>query len=84
MRPIAPAMIVTAIRPSPTIFPTIRDHPPGKGTKKIFFKNFMDARVNNVILPISKRLMPANQTSKVSAEGFMATVVMHEICHAAL
>ncbi len=52
-----------------------------KGTKKIFFNNFMDARVNNVILPISKRLMPANQTSKVSAEAFMATVVMHEICH---
>ncbi len=52
-----------------------------KGTKKIFFKNFMDARVTNVILPISKRLMPASQTSKVSAEGFMATVVMHEICH---
>ena len=30
-----------------------------KGTKKIFFKNFMDARVNYVILPIAQRLMPA-------------------------
>src|ERR1035437_5448332 len=48
---------------------------------KLFFKNFMDARVNNVILPISKRLMPSSQTPKVSADGFMATVVMHEICH---
>ena len=25
-----------------------------KGTKKIFFKNFMDARVNYVILPVAK------------------------------
>ena len=29
-----------------------------KGTKKIFFKNFMDARVKHVILPIAQRLMP--------------------------
>ena len=26
-----------------------------KGTKKIFFKNFMDARVNDVILPLAAR-----------------------------
>ena len=25
-----------------------------KGTKKIFFKNFMDARVNYVVLPLAK------------------------------
>jgi hypothetical protein len=52
-----------------------------KGTKKIFFKNFLFVRTTEVILPISKRLMPLTQSSKVSAEGFMATVVMHEICH---
>src|SRR6266478_7468041 len=28
-----------------------------KGSKKIFFKNFMDARVNEVILPIARRLL---------------------------
>ena len=27
-----------------------------KGTKKIFFKNFMDARVNEVILPLAARM----------------------------
>src|SRR5207237_6157574 len=27
-----------------------------KGSKKIFFKNFMDARVNFVILPVAKRM----------------------------
>jgi len=30
-----------------------------KGTKKTFFKNFMDARVTYVILPIARRLLPA-------------------------
>jgi hypothetical protein len=50
-----------------------------KGTKKIFFKNFMDARVNYVILPLAKRLMRADQAAKVSAEGYMASTVLHEI-----
>src|SRR3954470_12083291 len=52
-----------------------------KGTKKIFFKNYMDARVNVVILPIAKRLMRADQAAKASGEGYLAAVMMHEICH---
>ena len=52
-----------------------------KGTKKIFFKNFMDARVNYVILPLAKSMMPAAQAARASAEGYMASTVLHEICH---
>jgi hypothetical protein len=52
-----------------------------KGTKKLFFKNFMDARVNYVILPIAKVLMPAAQAEKATGEGYMAGTLMHEICH---
>jgi hypothetical protein len=52
-----------------------------KGSKKIFFKNFMDARVNYVILPIAKLLMPAEQAAKASGEGYMAGTLMHEISH---
>src|SRR4029077_20760144 len=52
-----------------------------KGTKQIFFKNYMDARVNVVILPIAKRLMRADQAAQASAEGYLAAVVMHEIAH---
>lgn len=52
-----------------------------KGSKKIFFKNFMDARVNFVILPIAKLLMDPKQAAKASGEGYMATTLMHEICH---
>jgi hypothetical protein len=52
-----------------------------RGSKKIFFKNFMDARVNNVILPIAQQLLRADQARQASAEGYLACVVMHEISH---
>lgn len=52
-----------------------------KGTKKIFFKNFMDARVNYVILPLVKHLMEPGQAAQVTGDGYVAMVVMHEISH---
>jgi hypothetical protein len=52
-----------------------------KGSKKIFFKNFMDARVNYVILPIAKRLLRSDEAELASAEGYLATTMMHEISH---
>ncbi|HVH87569.1 MAG TPA: hypothetical protein VM912_12650 [Terriglobales bacterium] len=52
-----------------------------KGTKKIFFKNYMDARVNYVILPLAKRIMDPAQAAQASANGYMASTVMHEISH---
>jgi hypothetical protein len=52
-----------------------------KGTKKIFFKNFMDARVNYVVLPIGKLLMRADQANLASMDGYLAVVVMHEMSH---
>jgi hypothetical protein len=52
-----------------------------KGSKKIFFKNFMDARVNEVILPIAKRLMVPDQAAKATGDGYVTDVLMHEISH---
>jgi hypothetical protein len=52
-----------------------------KGTKKIFFKNFMDARVNEVILPLAARVMDPEQAKRASADGYLAATLMHEICH---
>jgi hypothetical protein len=52
-----------------------------KGSKKLFFKNFMDARVNYVILPVARKLMEPEQAAKVSGEGYLQSTVMHEICH---
>lgn len=52
-----------------------------KGTKKIFFKNFMDARVNEVILPLAAKVMEPAQAKQASADGYFASTLMHEICH---
>ena len=51
------------------------------GSKKIFFKNFTDARVNYVILPVAKLVMRPDQAAQASGEGYLAAVMMHEICH---
>ncbi len=52
-----------------------------KGSKKLFFKNFMDARVNYVVLPVARKLMEPEQAAKVSVEGYLQGTIMHEICH---
>jgi hypothetical protein len=52
-----------------------------KGTKKMFFKNFMDARVTYVILPLAKTMMREDQGKLVSGEGYLAHTMMHEIAH---
>jgi len=51
------------------------------GSKKIFFKNFMDARVNEIILPLARRIMRADQAAQASADGYLTMVMMHEISH---
>jgi hypothetical protein len=52
-----------------------------KGSKKLFFTNFMDARVNNVVLPVARKLMEPDQAARVSGEGYLQFTIMHEICH---
>ena len=42
-----------------------------KGSKKMFFKNFMDARVNYVILPVARKLMEPEQAAKVTSDGYL-------------
>ena len=52
-----------------------------KGSKKIFFKNFMDARVDYVILPLAQYIMLPEQAAKASAEGYLLGTIMHEMAH---
>jgi hypothetical protein len=52
-----------------------------KGSKKIFFKNFMDARVDYVILPLARYMMQPEQAAKASGEGYLLSTIMHEISH---
>src|ERR1700674_5344814 len=52
-----------------------------KGSKKLFFKNFMDARVNYVVLPVAQHLMLPAQAAKASGEGYLLGTIMHEMAH---
>ncbi|HEY7114732.1 MAG TPA: Zn-dependent hydrolase [Thermoanaerobaculia bacterium] len=52
-----------------------------KGSKRLFFKNYMDARVNEVVLPVARRVMVPEQARLASADGYLTDVLMHEICH---
>ena len=52
-----------------------------KGSKRIFFKNYMDARVNEVIIPVSRILLREDQAAKVTGEGYLVGTLMHEISH---
>jgi hypothetical protein len=51
------------------------------GTKKTFWLNFFEARVNQVILPISRELVVEGEVAYVTPQGFFDTVLMHEIAH---
>ena len=51
------------------------------GSKRIFFKNFMDARVNYVMVPLARKLMEPEQAAKVTSDGYLVGTVLHEICH---
>ncbi|MDD5544038.1 MAG: peptidase [Acidobacteriia bacterium] len=59
--------------------PQVRE---SKGSKKIFHKNFLAARVNKVIKPLARELLVADQAALVTDEGFFNFVVMHELSHA--
>ena len=52
-----------------------------KGSKKIFFKNFMDARVEHIILPLARRFLRAGQAEKATGEGYLVGTLLHEIAH---
>jgi hypothetical protein len=52
-----------------------------KGSKKLFFKNFMDARVSYVIIPVARQMLRTDLAAKVSGEGYLLDTIMHEIAH---
>jgi hypothetical protein len=53
-----------------------------KGTKKVFWKNMMNARVGKVIEPVGRALLASDQVQYVTMEGVFNLTLMHELCHA--
>ena len=52
-----------------------------KGSKRIFFKNYMDARVREIIVPLARRLLAEEDSARASAEGYLIGTLLHEIAH---
>jgi hypothetical protein len=52
-----------------------------KGSKKIFWRNFMAARVSYIVLPLAQRLMRGDQASMATGDGYLTQTIMHEISH---
>ncbi|MFC2168489.1 peptidase [Acidobacteriota bacterium] len=53
-----------------------------KGTKKVFLKNVMEAKFNQILVPISKKVLSEADAEYVSFWAYFNEVVLHEICHA--
>ncbi len=51
------------------------------GDKKTFWKNMFEARVNKVILPISRALVSEDLAEQVTPQGFFNFVLLHEMAH---
>jgi len=52
-----------------------------KGSKKTFWKNVLEARMNQIIAPIGKRLIAENQVQHMTPQGLFEFVLLHEIAH---
>ena len=52
-----------------------------KGSKKTFWKNVLQARLNKIIFPIGERLIAKDQLQYMTGQGFFDFVLMHEISH---
>jgi hypothetical protein len=52
-----------------------------KGSKGIFFKNFMDARVQYIVLPMAEAIMSPDQAKLANPGDYLTFVLMHEISH---
>lgn len=52
-----------------------------KGTKKVFLKNMMEAKFNKSLIPISKRILTAQDAELVTFYGYFNDVILHEIAH---
>ncbi|MEK9135603.1 MAG: hypothetical protein AAB393_00650, partial [Bacteroidota bacterium] len=53
-----------------------------KGTKKLFWKNMMNARVGKVIEPVGRALLASDQVQYVTMQAAFNLTLMHELCHA--
>ena len=52
-----------------------------KGTRRLQIKNSMLAKFNQILLPISKELIAADQRQYITFDAFFANTMFHEVAH---
>ena len=64
-----------------TVADNLPNHPMVKGSKLIFFKNFLDARVKYVVLPVAQKMLTPAEVKDVGSEGYLTGTVLQQIAH---
>ncbi|HYB76818.1 MAG TPA: hypothetical protein VEE85_01335, partial [Candidatus Bathyarchaeia archaeon] len=52
-----------------------------KGSKRVMLRNIQEAKFNSVLIPISRRVLPAGAQSEVNFQAFFTHTVAHELMH---
>jgi len=52
-----------------------------KGSKRVMLKNIQEAKFNSVLVPISRRVLPAEAQGEVNFQAFFTHIVAHELMH---
>lgn len=52
-----------------------------KGTRRLQLKNTMQAKFDNIMMPISKEFIDPSQLPQVTFDAFFANVMFHEVAH---
>jgi hypothetical protein len=52
-----------------------------KGTRRLQLKNTMQAKFDNIMLPITKAFIDPSQLAQVQFDAFFANVMFHEVAH---
>ena len=52
-----------------------------EGAKKVFWKNFLEARLEKIIKPIGDRMIDGHQVGSLTWQGFFDVILLHEMAH---
>ncbi len=52
-----------------------------KGSKRVMLKNVQQAKFQQILIPISKNVLVADEQADVSFDAFFTHILTHELCH---
>jgi hypothetical protein len=52
-----------------------------KGSKRVMLRNIQEAKFNSALVPISRRVLPAEEQGEVNFQAFFTHTVAHELMH---